>query len=140
MQTRRMDLTVCTNKLEQSRDFYMEVLGFRLVFENDGYIELLAKGSDTMGVSFVLPDLSGGEKFTGQGMILSFEVSDVDAEYDRLKQAGVRIQEELKDKPWGERSFVINDPNGVHIYIYKAIQPTPDYQRIFDHYRQNGNG
>ena len=136
MLTRRMDLTISTNKLDQSRDFYRDILGFALVFENDSYIEMLAQGSTTMGVSFVSPELSGGEKFTGEGIILSFEVADVDAEFARLKAAGVRILEEIRDKAWGERSFVINDPNGVHIYIYKAIPPTPEYQEIFDKYKK----
>lgn len=136
MLTRRMDLTISTNKLEQSRDFYRDYLGFELVFENDNYIEMLAQGSTAMGVSFVTPELSGGEKFTGEGIILSLEATDVDTEYARLKAAGVRICEELRDKAWGERSFVINDPNGVHIYIYKAIPPTPEYQEIFDKYKK----
>ena len=136
MLTRRMDLTISTNKLDQSRDFYRDILGFALVFENDSYIEMLAQGSTTMGVSFVSPELSGGEKFTGEGIILSFEVADVDAEFVRLKAAGVRILEELRDKAWGERSFVINDPNGVHVYIYKSIPPTPEYQEVFDEYKK----
>ena len=136
MLTRRMDLTISTNKLDQSRDFYRDILGFALVFENDSYIEMLAQGSTTMGVSFVFPELSGGEKFTGEGIILSFEVADVDAEFVRLKAAGVRILEELRDKAWGERSFVINDPNGVHVYIYKSIPPTPEYQEVFDKYKK----
>ena len=136
MLTRRMDLTISTNKLDQSRDFYRDILGFALVFENDSYIEMLAQGSTTMGVSFVTPELSGGEKFTGEGIILSFEVADVDAEFARLKASGVRILEELRDKAWGERSFVINDPNGVHVYIYKSIPPTPEYQEVFDKYKK----
>ena len=136
MITRRMDLTISTNKLDQSRDFYRDILGFALVFENDSYIEMLAQGSTTMGVSFVTPELSGGEKFTGEGIILSFEVADVDAEFARLKASGVRILEELRDKAWGERSFVINDPNGVHVYIYKSIPPTPEYQEVFDKYKK----
>ena len=41
---------------------------------------------------------------------------------------------------WGSvlqmRSFVINDPNGVHLYIYKSIPPTPDYQRIYDSFKK----
>jgi catechol 2,3-dioxygenase-like lactoylglutathione lyase family enzyme len=131
-----MDLTISTNKLDQSRDFYRDILGFALVFENDSYIEMLAQGSTTMGVSFITPELSGGEKFTGEGIILSFEVADVDAEFTRLKAAGVRILEELRDKAWGERSFVINDPNGVHVYIYKSIPPTPEYQEVFDKYKK----
>ena len=136
MLTRRMDITISTRKLQESKEFYMEYLGFELVFENDWYIELIAEGSTTMGVSFVQPDLPAGEKFAGKGMILSFEVADADAEYARLKNAGAIICEELKDKPWGERSFVINDPNGVHLYIYKSIPPTPDYQQIYDSFKK----
>ena len=136
MLTRRMDLTISTNKLEQSRDFYRDYLGFELVFENDSYIEMLAQGSTTMGVSFVTPELSGGEKFTGEGIILSLEATNVDTEYARLKAAGVRICEELRDKAWGERSFVINDPNGVHIYIFFVIPPSSEYQEIFDKYKK----
>jgi predicted enzyme related to lactoylglutathione lyase len=136
MKTRRMDLTISTNKMQQSKDFYMKYLGFELVFESDWYIELLAEGSDNMGVSFVMPEQEAGEKFTGKGMILSFEVEDVDAEYEKMKIAGLMILERIKDKPWGERSFVINDPNGVHIYIYKAIPPTPEYQKVYDSFKK----
>ena len=32
MLTKRMDLTISTSKLEQSKEFYMEYLGFQLVF------------------------------------------------------------------------------------------------------------
>ena len=136
MLTRRMDVTISTRKLQESKEFYMEYLGFELVFENDWYIELIAEGSTTMGVSFVQPDLAAGEKFAGKGMILSFEVADVDAEYTRLKAAGAIICEELKDKPWGERSFVINDPNGIHVYIYKSISPEPEYQQVYDTFKK----
>ena len=58
--------------------------------------------------------------------------ADVDAEYARLKAAGAIICEEMKDKPWGERSFVMDDPNGIHLYIYKSIPPTPEYQKQYD--------
>ena len=35
MLTRRMDITISTRKLQESKEFYMEYLGFQLVFEND---------------------------------------------------------------------------------------------------------
>ena len=135
MKAKRMDITVSTNKLQQSKEFYMKYLGFQLVFESDWYIELLSEGSTTMGVSFVLPEFEAGEKFTGRGMILSLEVDDVDAEYTKMKAAGMMIFENIKEKPWGERSFVVNDPNGIHLYIYKSIPPTPDYQKIYDSFK-----
>lgn len=38
-------------------------------------------------------------------------------------------------KTMGEKSFVINDPNGVHVYIYEAIEPTLEYKKVYDSFK-----
>ena len=131
MKIKRVDSTISTNKLQESKEFYMQYFNFRLIYESDWYIELIARDLQS-GISFTLPQREEGEFFNGKGLIISFEVDDVDAEYDRLKVAGVQIYQEMQDKPWGERSFVIDDPNGVHIYIYTSISPSPEYQQAYD--------
>ena len=135
MQIKRVDVTISTNKLQESRDFYIKHFAFDLVYESDWYIELLSP-SLAVGVSFTLPQRDVGEFFSGQGLILSFGVDDVDQEYDRLKSAGLSIQQELQNKPWGERSFVVNDPSGVHIYVYTLIPPEPEFQEVYDKYKK----
>ncbi len=134
MKIKRVDSTISTNKLRESKEFYMKHFGFRLVYESDWYIELLATDAPAIGVSFTLPQREAGEFFR-KGLILSFEVDDVDAEYRRLKAEGLEIVQDLVDKPWGERSFVVDDPNGVHIYIYNLIPPTPEYKEIYDSFK-----
>nr|WP_092073247.1 VOC family protein [Dendrosporobacter quercicolus]NSL49962.1 VOC family protein [Dendrosporobacter quercicolus DSM 1736]SDM56093.1 Uncharacterized conserved protein PhnB, glyoxalase superfamily [Dendrosporobacter quercicolus] len=134
MRIKRIDTTISTEKLQESKDFYMKHFGFKLVYESDWYIELLSPSLE-VGVSFTLPQREEGEFFNGKGLILSFEVEDVDAEYNRLKQAGLNIYQEIQDKPWGERSFVVDDPAKVHIYIYKTIPATPEYQKVYDSFR-----
>lgn len=131
MKIKRVDSTISTNKLQESKEFYMQHFNFRLVYESDWYIELIARDLPN-GISFTLPQREEGEFFNGKGLIISFEVDDVDAEYDRLKGEGVQIYQEMQDKPWGERSFVIDDPNGVHLYIYTATSPNPEYQQLYD--------
>jgi len=135
MKIKRVDSTISTNKLQESKEFYMKYFDFQLVYESDWYIELLSRDLPH-GISFTLPQREEGEFFNGKGLILSFEVDDVDAEYRRLKEEGLHIYQELQDKPWGERSFVINDPNGVHLYIYKSITPEPEYQKVYDAFKQ----
>lgn len=135
MNITRIDATISTNKLSESRDFYIEHFGFQLVYESDWYIELLSP-SLAAGISFTLPQRDAGEFFNGKGLILSFEVEDVDKEYERLKQAGLSVRQELQNKPWGERSFVVDDPNGVHLYIYGLIPREPEYQVIYDKYQK----
>ena len=135
MKIKRVDSTISTNKLQESKEFYMEHFNFRLVYESDWYIELIARDLPN-GISFTLPQREEGEFFNGKGLIISFEVDDVDAEYDRLKAEGVQIYQEMQDKPWGERSFVIDDPNGVHLYIYTSISPEPEYQQVYDAFKK----
>ncbi|MDT8902854.1 VOC family protein [Anaeroselena agilis] len=134
MKIKRVDSTISTNKLRESKEFYMRHFDFRLVYESDWYIELLAPGDLAVGISFTLPQREAGE-FFNKGLIISFEVDDADAEYRRLRDAGLKIVQGLVDKPWGERSFVVDDPNGVHLYIYKTIPPTPEYKQIYDSFK-----
>ena len=136
MKIKRVDSTISTTKLQESKDFYIRHFGFQLVYESDWYIELVAPGMASAGISFTLPQREVGEFFNGKGLILSFEVDDADAEYERLKAAGLEIYQQLQDKPWGERSFVINDPNGIHLYIYKSIPPTPEYRKLYDSFKK----
>jgi len=131
MKIKRVDSTISTNKMQESKEFYIQHFNFRLVYESDWYIELISRDLPH-GISFTLPQREEGEFFNGKGLIISFEVDDVDAEYDRLKGEGVQIYQEMQNKPWGERSFVVDDPNGVHIYIYKSTSPEPEYQQVYD--------
>lgn len=134
MKIKRVDTTISTYKLQESKDFYMKYFGFQLVYESDWYIELVTANEPVNGISFTIAQRDVGEIFNGKGIIISFEVDNVDAEFARLKAEGLQIQD-IQDKPWGERSFVVNDPNGVHIYIYNLIPATPEYQQIYDSFK-----
>ena len=52
-------------------------------------------------------------------MYLTIEVDDVDKVYAEIKKKGVTIKIEIRDEPWGDRHFAIQDPNGVGIDIVK---------------------
>src|SRR5204863_161005 len=62
------------------------------------------------------PDLIGAEPPAGavpwpHGEV-AFFVDDVDAEHGRLVAAGVRVLAPPTDRPWGERTLHIADPDG----------------------------
>ena len=135
MEIKRFDTTISTDKMVECKEFFMKYFGFQLVYESDWYIELLAPGMSA-GISFSKPQRDVGDFFHGSGIIVSLEVADVDGEYRRLKAAEVEIYQELQDKPWGERSFVINDPSGVHVYVYKSIPPTLEYQAVYESFKK----
>jgi catechol 2,3-dioxygenase-like lactoylglutathione lyase family enzyme len=50
---------------------------------------------------------------TAAGAIVAFVVDDLEAEQDRLRAEGVEITLPLREEPWGERLFMVTDPNGI---------------------------
>jgi len=48
---------------------------------------------------------------------IEFQVDDIDAEYDRLKEK-VRLVHELKTMPWGNKTFQFRDPEGTAVSLY----------------------
>jgi catechol 2,3-dioxygenase-like lactoylglutathione lyase family enzyme len=51
------------------------------------------------------------------GLILAFEVDDLEGELARLRAEGVAITMPLRSEEWGERAFQVRDPNGVVIEL-----------------------
>lgn len=119
----KMNAGIVTSKLAESKAFYTQYLGFGVTFENEFYL-LLHSPDKQAEISFLLPDHPTQQPlfqkaFPGQGVYLTIEVDDVDKLYKEMKQRGVGIKIDLRDEPWGDRHFAIQDPNGVGIDIVK---------------------
>jgi uncharacterized glyoxalase superfamily protein PhnB len=50
-------------------------------------------------------------------------VEDVDAAYREHQAKGAKIIEEIADRPWDARQYVVEDPNGYHL---KFAEPLDD--------------
>ena len=103
--------------LERSIRFYRDVIGLPLRFANESYAEFATEGAKfSLYARSGLPELIGravpaGEVPWPQGEV-SFLVNDVDAEHARLSRAGVRVLAPPTDRPWGERTLHVVDPDG----------------------------
>jgi len=123
----KMNAGIVTTRLAESKAFYTNLLGFGVTFENEFYLLLDTPGKET-GISFLLPDHPSQQPFfhkpfAGDGMYLTIEVEDVDKIYAEMKKKGVEIKVELRNEPWGDRHFAIQDPNGIGIDIVKYSPP-----------------
>jgi uncharacterized glyoxalase superfamily protein PhnB len=69
---------------------------------------------------------SPGQPDFGAGTLLIVAVSDVDAQYERIRQAGEPV-EPPKDEVYGPRSCHITDPWGYRWYFWQgdAVYPEP---------------
>ena len=102
---------------ERSKKFYRDTLGWKLGTDEEG----VAGFSFGSGYLVIHADDRGDDqrRYAG-GMHVEVMVEDVEAEHARLKKLGAQVSE-LKDQPWGERNFHLDDPDG---YTWAIGQPT----------------
>ncbi len=123
----KLNAGIVTSKIKETKEFYQNNLGFGVTFENEFYL-LMHTPDRSAQLSFLLPDHPTQQPlfqpaFSGKGMYLTIEVDDVDTLYESLIEKGVDIEIALRDEPWGDRHFAIQDPNGIGIDLVKYSAP-----------------
>ena len=119
-----------TDKITESRDFYTRYFDFEVTFEADWYISL--KSSQNPAYELALldyrhPSLPEAYRKPAQGVLINFEVENVDIVYEELKEAGLTMLLELKSEQWGQRHFITHDPNGILIDVIQDIAPEGEF-------------
>ncbi len=123
----KLNAGIVTSKIKETKEFYLNHLGFGVTFENEFYLLLHTPGHQAE-LSFLLPNHPSQQpvfqkSFQGQGMYLTIEVDDVDALYNELKKKQVPLSIDIRNETWGDRHFAILDPNGIGIDIVKYSAP-----------------
>jgi uncharacterized glyoxalase superfamily protein PhnB len=122
---------VMAEDVEASARFYAEHMGFEMTFESDWYVSLRHRENPAYEMAVLSPaHATIPEGFRGRsssGLLLNFEVSDAEAEYERLKEAGLRIVLPLRDEAFGQRHFIGVDPEGVMIDVIEEIEPSSEF-------------
>lgn len=122
---------ILTDQVAASASFYKDYFGFESVYEADWYVSLKMPLTD-VSYELAILDSSHGTipepyRKRVQGLILNFEVDDVDAEYERLVvEAKLPLELDIRDEEFGQRHFIIRDPNGVLIDMIKIIPPSEE--------------
>ncbi|QRG66529.1 VOC family protein [Brevibacillus choshinensis] len=130
---------ILTQQVSDTAKFYIDSFGFVSTFESDWYVSLK---NDQSGHSFELAILDAahstipeGYRQPTTGLILNFEVENVDAEYNRLiVQSRLPLHLDIRDEAFGQRHFITSDPNGVLLDIITVIPPTEAFSSQYaDH-------
>lgn len=103
-----------------SSSFLINHFGFSEAMAADGFASL-TRDDAGMNVIFLrrgLPTLPDDQRDDhAKGLILAFEVDDLEGELARLQAEGVTITMPLTAEEWGERAFQVRDPNGVIVQL-----------------------
>ncbi|WP_020525110.1 VOC family protein [Catelliglobosispora koreensis] len=119
---------IATTKVAESRDFYTGLLGFEVTFEADWYVSLRRGSYELALLDHTHPTIPEGFRRPVQGLVLNFEVEDVDAQWQRLVvEHGLKPELELRDEDFGQRHFIVADPSGVLIDVITPIEPTSEF-------------
>ena len=106
---------VCTD-LSRSEAFYVGVLGFERLEEEDGALHLSCDGRPFLLLPFAKEPANGGY---GERACVSFDllVEDLKAAADHFKSKGVAFaQDYTEDSPY----FVVCDPDGNFIEVIQS--------------------
>ncbi|MGL6210756.1 MAG: VOC family protein [Paracoccaceae bacterium] len=118
---------IMTADVPATAAFWQHHFGFEAQYTTDWYVHLQSTADPTVNLAILLtnhPTVPKQAQTHVAGLILNFEVEDVDAEHARLVAAGLPILVPLKDEDFGQRHFITADPNGVLIDIIRTIPPS----------------
>jgi catechol 2,3-dioxygenase-like lactoylglutathione lyase family enzyme len=93
-------MTLHVADVERSLEFYKKIPGVQVLVHRPGAFALLSIGKGRLGL------LKYGPTH------IEFDTPDPDAMYQRLKEAGLPVEEPPSSKTWGEYDFTIHDPDG----------------------------
>jgi len=102
MSTSLEGLTLHVTDVERARDFYARLPGLVLDRERKGEFVLFRVGDRWLGL------LRAREP----GFHIELAVPDLDGAYARLRENGIEPRDRPRARGWGERTFVVSDPDG----------------------------
>ncbi|SDT83079.1 Glyoxalase/Bleomycin resistance protein/Dioxygenase superfamily protein [Streptomyces sp. TLI_053] len=105
-----------------SSRFFTTHLGYREVLADEESV-VLVRDDAAPDVLLRQRDLELPPGPRAVGALVSFAVTGIAAEYERLRRAGANLTVPLRREPWGELLLELTDPNGVVVRLTEWIPP-----------------
>jgi catechol 2,3-dioxygenase-like lactoylglutathione lyase family enzyme len=99
-----------TDRPEETREFFVGLLGFDVAMDSGWVMTLASPDNPSAQVTIVSNDDPAAPG-------ISVEVDDVDAVHAKAMEQGVEIAYPLRDEEWGVRRFMVRDPNGTMVNV-----------------------
>ena len=120
MSPKQMFFEIFTDRLDDTRNFFVDVIGFAVTRADEGFL-VLQRGTAKLHVGSLdhmsLDQVDAGHLAapTGRGVQLCIEVEDIDAAFANAEASGHAITSPLTDQWFGKRDFRMFDPNGIYV-------------------------
>lgn len=126
---------IMVEDVAQTVAFFTQHFGFVPRFESDWYVHLqseLVPSTNLAVLQYNHPTVPRPAQAKTRGLILNFEVEDVDAQYERLKEAKLPLLLDIKSEDFGQRHFITATPNGIIIDVIQPIPPSAEFAAQYD--------
>jgi uncharacterized glyoxalase superfamily protein PhnB len=124
-----------TDRVAETARFYESHFRFTRLFDADWYVHLQSSEDPTVNLAILdgahatIPVSARGGR--ASGVLLNFEVTDVDAQYQRAIAQGLNVLLALRDEAFGQRHFIVQGPDGVLIDVIQPIPPSEAFMRQY---------
>jgi len=123
---------LATADVAAARAWWERHLGFTAQYVSDWYVHL----GHPAGLALALVHQSHetippSGRTVARGVLVNFEVEDVDQAWERLRSLGAEVALPLRDEPFGQRHFILRGPDGVLVDVIKPIPPTAEYASAY---------
>ena len=112
MSIRRVMPDIRSDRFDECRTFYVELLGFEVAMDMGWIMTFVSPTNPTAQISVMRSDATA--PVVPQ---LTVEVADVDAVHAEAVRRGLEIVYPLTDESWGVRRFFVVDPNRVGLNV-----------------------
>jgi catechol 2,3-dioxygenase-like lactoylglutathione lyase family enzyme len=117
MGIKRVVPDITCDAIEESRDFYSDVLGFDVAMDMGWIVTLASPDVPSAQISLV----SATEEAAKPIPDITVEVDDVEGAHEAVVRSGREIVYPLTDEDWGVRRFFVRDPGGVVVNVMSHI-------------------
>jgi catechol 2,3-dioxygenase-like lactoylglutathione lyase family enzyme len=110
MGIRRAVPNIRSARPEDTRDFFVDLLGFEVVMDIEWVVTVASPTNASVQVNII-----GSDDPAAPG--ISVEVADVDAVHAAAVERGLEIAYPIRDEPWGVRRFMLREPSGTLVNV-----------------------
>lgn len=132
MSTVRVYPCLCVDDVVRSIYFYRALLGLDVCVDVEWYAEVAAAPEDTAMVAFVRrghASVPPGFDAVSGAVLVSVVVDDAVAVYARAETMRAPVAQPLRDEEFGQRHFMVIDPDGFLVDVIEMITPSIAFRR-----------
>ena len=121
---------ICSDAVQASKKYYMDLFGFKVLFDIGWYVQLCSPSDENLQIAFVDRNHESVPQWyrnKASGFFVTVEVDNTDKIYHRARQLGIEIRKEICNEVWGQRHFFAVDPNGLLVDVFHMIDADSEF-------------